>query len=205
MRPKPAMWWNYRSPAQKHWTSAAKRGTGTSIGPRILLAALLVVAAAIGIGGIDPQVIDAEWMQDPEDTPLPKMPPPTSDATGKRSGIVAAIPLPPRRAPTTMGFVSVSSSGPALAPELSQLRTSAAVGEPPVDTAAPRALVAIAKADALPPDPAAATATKPGGKPRVAVVRKRVVRVEHRQRFYSGAYAQYGGDWSGRRSGWSGF
>jgi hypothetical protein len=187
-----------------HWTSASKRGTRTSIGPKILLAALLVVAAAIGISGIDPQVIDPEWMQDPEDTQLPKMPPPTPDATAKRSGIVAAIPLPPRRAPATTGFASILSSGPAPAPELPQLRTSAAAVEPPAKTATPLALAAIPKAEALSPDPAAATATKPGGKPRVAVVKKKVVRVEHRQRS-SGAYAEYGGGWGGSRSGWSGF
>ena len=198
MRPKPAMWWDYKSPA--HWTSASKRGTRTSIGPKILLVAVLFVAGVIGISGIDPQVVDAEWMQDFNDTHLPKMPSATSDARAKRSGIVAAIPLPPRRAPTTTGFASVSSSGPA--PELSQLLTSGAAAEPPAETATPRAPAAISKAEALSPDPAAATATRPGGKPRLAVAKKKIVRIEHRQRSYSGAYAQYGGGW---RGGWSGF
>jgi hypothetical protein len=36
----------------------------TSIGPIILLAAAAVVAGVIGISGIYPQVIDAEWAQD---------------------------------------------------------------------------------------------------------------------------------------------
>ncbi len=80
MRPKPAMWWDYRSPAQKQWTSASKRGARTSIGPKILLAAVLVVAGVIGLSGIDPQATDAEWTQDSNDTHLPKMPSATSDA-----------------------------------------------------------------------------------------------------------------------------
>ena len=44
--------------------STSKRGAGSSIGPKILLAAVVVVAGVIGISGIYPQVIDAEWMQD---------------------------------------------------------------------------------------------------------------------------------------------
>jgi hypothetical protein len=205
MRPKPAMWWDYRSPAQEHWTSASKRAARTSIGPKILLAAVLVVAGVIGLSGIDPQAIDAEWTQDSNDTRLPKLPSATSDARARRSGIVAAIPLPPTRAPVTTGFASVSSSGPASASELAQLRTSGAAVEPPAETATPPASVAIAKAEAVAPDPAAATATRPSGKQRVAVVKKKVVRVEHRQRPYTGAYAQYGGGWGGWRGGWSGF
>ena len=44
--------------------SASRRGTGSSVGPKILLAAVVVVAGVIGISGIYPQVIDAEWVQD---------------------------------------------------------------------------------------------------------------------------------------------
>ena len=104
MRPKFSMWSDYGAPAQKHWMPP-KRGTGSSIGPKILLAAAVVVAGVIGTSGIFPQVIDAGWVQD-SPTHLPKMS--SSDPTIKRSGIVAAIPLPPRRAVTT-GEATLSS------------------------------------------------------------------------------------------------
>jgi hypothetical protein len=197
MRPKLAMWSDYGTPAQKHWmSSASKRGARTSIGPKILLAAVMVVAGVIGISGIYPQVIDAEWVQDASGTHLPKMSPPPADVTTKRSGIVAAIPLPPRRAVTT-GQAAVSS--PAL--EVSQLRTSlgaTSVGaaEPLTETATPLAIAAVPDAEAKADDPAdpAAAAAKPADKPKVAVVKKKVV--VHRQRSYAGAYAQSGG-WGG--------
>jgi hypothetical protein len=206
MRPKLAMWSDYGTPAQKHWmSSASKRGARTSIGPKILLAAVMVVAGVIGISGIYPQVIDAEWVQDASGTHLPKMSPPPADVTTKRSGIVAAIPLPPRRAVTT-GQAAVSPPGSALAPELSQLRTSVgatSVGatsvnaaEPQAETATPLAIAAVPDAEAKADDPAdpAAAAAKPADKPKVAMVKKKVV--VHRQRSYAGAYAQSGG-WGG--------
>jgi hypothetical protein len=201
MRPKLAMWSDYGAPAQKHWMSPSKRGPQRSIGPKILLAAVFVVAGVIGISGIYPQVIDAEWVQDATGTHLPKMTPPTTDATTRRSGIVAAIPLPPRRAPaTTTGLASASSPGPA--PELSQLRSSVAAVQTPAEAATPLALAAIqdaeAKGEALPADPAAAAPAKPADEPKVAYVKKKVV-VQHRQRDYSGAYAQYGGGRGGGR------
>jgi hypothetical protein len=205
MRPKPAMWSEYGAP---HWTSASRRGTRTSIGPKILLAAASVIAGVIGVSGIDPQVVDAEWVQDAAGSHQPKMTPPTSATTTKRSGIVAAIPLPPRRA-TTTGQASVSSPRPAPAPELSQL---VAAVEPPAETLTPLALATIpdaeTKADALPADRVVAAPAKPGNKladrPRVAIAKKKIVRVEHHQRGYS-SYAQYGGGWGGWRGGWSGF
>jgi hypothetical protein len=201
MRPKLAMWSEYGTP---HWTSASRRGTRTSIGPKILLATILVVAGVIGVSGIYPQVVDAEWVQDARGTRLPKSTPPTSDTTTKRSGIVAAIPLPPRRA-TTTGQASVSTPGQTPAPEPSQ---SVAAIERPAETATPALAVfrdAEAKADALPADPVVAAAAKsdnkPAGRPRVAMANKKVVRVEHHQRGYS-SYAQYGGGWGGWRGGW---
>src|SRR5580700_7940521 len=56
MRPKFSVWSDYGAPAQKSWMSASKRGTRTSIGPMILLAAVVVVAGVIGISGIYPQI-----------------------------------------------------------------------------------------------------------------------------------------------------
>jgi hypothetical protein len=132
MRPKFSMWSYYDAPPQRRWTSASKRGTRTSIGPIILLAAAVVVAGVIGISGIYPQVIDAEWVQDAAGTRLPKI------SLSKRSGIVAAIPLPPRRAVTT-GEATVSSPSPVSAPELSQPRTSIAGVDPAAETEEPLA------------------------------------------------------------------
>src|SRR5450631_4436755 len=206
MRPKLAMWSDYGAPARKHWTRASKQGTRRPIGPKIFLAAVSVVAGVIGISGIYPQIIDAEWVQGAAGTQPPKIAPPTTEATTKRSGIVAAIQLPPRRA-TAKGLASVSAQGAASAPEPSQ---SVAAVEPPAETAMPLALAAIpdaeAKADPLLADPVVAAAAKPGNKPadkpRAATARK-VVRVERHQRGHSRAYAQYGGGWGG--GGWSGF
>ena len=89
MRPKFSLWSDYGAPAHKHWMSAPKKGTRTSIGPMILLAAVMVVAGVIGISGIYPQIIDAEWVQDTGTHP-PKMSLSSPHATRKRSGIVAS-------------------------------------------------------------------------------------------------------------------
>jgi len=207
MRPKLAMWSDYGAPARKHWTRASKRGTRRSIGPKIFLAAVSVVAGVIGISGIYPQIIDAEWVQGAAGTRLSKIAPPTTEATTKQSSIAATIPPPSRRA-TAKGRPSVSAPGAASAPEPSQ---SVEAVEPPAETASPLPLAAIpdaeAKADVLLADPMVAAA-KPGNKPAdklrvVAMARKKVVRVERHQRGHSRAYAQYGGGWGG--GGWSGF
>jgi hypothetical protein len=89
MRPKLAMWSDYGAPARKDWTRASKRGTRRSIGPKIFLTAVSVVAGVIGISGVYPQIIDAEWVQGAAGTRLPKIAPPTTEATTKRSGTVA--------------------------------------------------------------------------------------------------------------------
>jgi hypothetical protein len=196
MGPKFSVWSDYGASAHKHWMSAPKRGTRTSIGPMILLAAVMVVAGVIGISGIYPQIVDAEWVQDTGTHPQ-KMSLSSPHATRKRSGIVAAIPL----GAVTTGEAAVSSrTGPA--PELSQLRTTVADLEPSAETAAPLAVAAIPNAEAKAEATAAQTALpKPAKKPKVA--KKKVVRVEHHERGYSSAYAQYGGRWAG--GGWSGF
>ena len=152
------------------WKSASRRGTRTSIGPKILLAAILVVAGVIGIGGIYPQVTDAEWVRD----------------------AVGTHPSPPRRA-TNTGQASVSAPNRAPAAELSQ---SAAALEPPLDAAAgPNALPADPVGAA-----AAKSGDKPGNKPtdkaRVTTAKKRVVRAEHHRRD-SSSYVQYGASWGG--------
>src|SRR6202050_930186 len=91
------------------WKSASRRGTRTPIGAKIFLTAILFVAGAIGVGGIYPQVIDAEWARD----------------------AVRTHSSPPRRA-TNTGQASVSSPDKASVAELSQ---SVAVLEPLLDAA----------------------------------------------------------------------
>jgi hypothetical protein len=198
MRPRFSVWSDYGAPARKGWMSASKRGTRTSIGPMILLAAVVVLAAVIGISGIYPQIIDAEWVQGTS-AHLPKISLSSPRATRKRSGIVAAIPL----GAVTTGEAAVSSRV-APAAELSQLRTTIADLKPPAETVAPFAVAAIPNAEAK------AEATVETAPPKLAknrkVVKTKVVRVAHHQRGYSGAYAQYGGGWdSWAGGGWSGF
>jgi hypothetical protein len=135
-----------------------------------------------------------------------------STPTTKRSGIVTAIPLPPRRAVTT-GEGTVPAARPA--PELSHLRSKVATAEPRAETTIPWGAAEIpdaeAKAEALPPEPAPTVASKPVETSRAAavvkkavVVQKKVVQVKHHQTSYSGAYAQNGGSgWPG--GGWTGY
>jgi hypothetical protein len=194
------MWSDYGAPVQMHWRLPSRRSTRSSIGPKILLAAGVVVAGVICISGIYPQIIDAEWMQGAR-THSPRMPLIAPDAkTTRRSGIVAAIQLPPRRTAMTTGEAAVSTPRPAApTPKLSELRTSVAAAEVPLpaETAEPLPLAEIpdagANADA-PPKPAWAVAAKPVA----PVVKRRVARAErseHHQRSYSGAFAT--GGWGG--------
>jgi hypothetical protein len=199
MRPKFSIWSDYGASTRKHRMSAANRGAPASIGPKIFLAAVVVVAAVIGISGIYPKVIDEAWVQNAAGTDPPKMALASADATPKVPGIVATIPVPPHRA-VTAGRATVSPPGAAPAPELSRLRVSVPTieppaVEPPADTAMPLALAAIpdaeAKAYALPPDRAVAHAAKPTDKPRGTVVKKNLVRVERHQHNVAGPFAEY--------------
>ena len=58
MRPKIAVWTDYRSPTPKRWKSPYRRSTRPSIGLKVLLAAVVLVAGVVGISGIYPQVIE---------------------------------------------------------------------------------------------------------------------------------------------------
>jgi hypothetical protein len=214
MRPNFTMWSDYGAPAQRQWMSTSKRSAGSSIGPKILLAAVVVVAGVIGISGIYPQVIDAEWMQD-NGTHLPVLSLPTSVAT-KPSSTAAAFPLRGRHAVTTGQAVAVSQPRPAApaAAAVPQPRTSVAAVAPPPPTAplpAPTAAAAVTAPLALaeiPDAEAKAEADAPATEPSPAkavdkqtrVVKRKVA--QHHQRSFAGAYAQYGGwGWGG----WSGF
>jgi hypothetical protein len=60
VRPKIAMWSDYGSPTKRR-RSPYRRRTRPSIGLRVLLAAVVLVASVIGISGIYPQIIDSQW------------------------------------------------------------------------------------------------------------------------------------------------
>jgi hypothetical protein len=57
MRPKIAMWSDYGAPRHKHWRTPSRRSSRSSIGPKILAAAVVVVAGIIGISGMYPQIM----------------------------------------------------------------------------------------------------------------------------------------------------
>jgi hypothetical protein len=199
MRPKCSIWSDYGASTRKHRMWAANRAAPTSIGPKIFLAAVVVVAAVIGVSGLCPKVIDQTWVQNAVGTDPPKMSLASADATPKVPNIVATIPVPPHRT-VTAGRATVSPPGAAPAPELSRLRISVPTieppaVEPPADAAMPLALAAIpdaeAKANALPPDRAVAHAAEPTDKPRGTVAKKNVVRVERHQHGVAGPFAEY--------------
>jgi hypothetical protein len=96
MRPRFSLWSDHGAPAQRQWKSPSKRGV--SIGPKILLAAIVVVAGFIGIGGIFPQVID-RWIPD-AGPGLPVMSLSAPDARTKALDVVATA-SPSRRVITT--------------------------------------------------------------------------------------------------------
>jgi hypothetical protein len=144
MRPKIAMWSDYGAPRHKHWR-APRRSSRSSIGPKILVAAVVVVAGVIGISGIYPQIIDSEWVQGT--SPRLQRDAHTETApTARRSGIVAEIPLPPRRATVTTGEAVAPSQPPS---------------QPPAVTPAPGVRIATAPAPAVPVAPAARVAAAP--------------------------------------------
>ncbi len=211
MRPKIAMWSDYRSPTRKHWKSPYRRNTRPSIGLKILLAAVVLVAGVIGVSGIYPQIIDSEWVRN-AGTHAKR--PAFAEATSKRAaGPIAAVPLSPRGAATTTG--DAAASAPRAAPPAP---LAPAAVEPPKGPSAVSAAMDVSPNEAAPADTpdAQAVTDDPPAKPAVAanpvvrpaqryaarapVVKKRVARSEHR-RSYSGAYAQYGGGWGG---GWPG-
>jgi hypothetical protein len=221
MRPKIAMWSDYRSPTQKRWRSPYRRTSRSSIGLKILLIATGAVAGVIGISGIYPQIIDSEWVQS-AGTHVKRT---TEATTTKRTGLITAIPLSPRGTATTTGDAVGSApraappaplppSARAAAEPPSKLPSSvAAVELPPNETASP-ADIPDAQAKADPPAQAAPESVPPAAGTRVfkpaqrfvaraPVVRKHVARAEH-HRSSSPAYAQYGGWGGGWGGGWPG-
>ncbi len=107
MRPKIAMWSDYRSPTRKRWKSPYRRSTRPSIGLRILLVAVVLVAGVIGISGIYPQIIDSEWVRN-AGTHAKR--PAIAEVTTRRAvGPIAAVPLSPRGGASTTGDAVASA------------------------------------------------------------------------------------------------
>jgi hypothetical protein len=221
MRPKIAMWSDYGAPRHKHWRSPSRRSSRSSIGPKILVVGAVIVAGVMGISGIYPQIIDSEWVQ--ETSPRSQRVDRSEPApTRRRSGIVAEIPLPPRRAALIAGEAIATppavtppasaehaaaappAPDPASPPVLSEMWPSVAATEQPqaTDPDAALAITDVPRVQAI-ADLAKPAVVKPAQRyvARAPVVKRRVVRTEH-QRSNSGAYAQYGG--GGGWSGWPG-
>ncbi len=161
MRPKISMWSDYGAPAQKHWRSPYRRNAQSSIGPKILLAAVVVVAGVIGISGIYPQIIDSGWMQDP--AAHSQRVAHIDAAAPRRSGIVAEIPLPPRRAALTTGEAAVTTAR-AAAPAPTPASTAATASTSTSGTASTVAASTVAASTV-----AASTAAAPAADTRTSI------------------------------------
>jgi hypothetical protein len=98
MRPRFSLWSDHGAPAQRRWKSLSKRGAST--GPKILLAAIVVIAGFIGIGGIPPQLIDPRWTPDAAPR-LPVMSLSAPDARTKALDAVGTTASPSRLVTTT--------------------------------------------------------------------------------------------------------
>ena len=212
MRPRFSLWSDYGAPAHRQWKSPSKRGA--SIGPKILLAAVVVVAGFVGISGIFPQVIDARWTPDAV-TRLPVMSLSTPDARTKAVGAVATTASPSRRVITTGQGTALPprpAPTPATAPPE---RAKAEAVAPAPQVAAPLAAAEVpeaqTKADALTTEPAPAPAARAAERAKSTkmaerakpVMKKKVVRFAHRRSFH-GDYAQYDA-WGWPASGWGGW
>jgi hypothetical protein len=206
LRPKIAMWSDYRSPTLTRWKSPYRRNARPSTGPKILFAAVVLVAGVIGVSGIYPYIIDAEWVRNAG--PHAKRPAVAEATTRRGSGSITAIPLSPRGTATTGDAAASVPRAPAVLEPPKGSGSVAAAAVSPGETAMVPADLPDAQAVADPPvQPAMAAppAVRPAQRyvARAPVVKKRVARTEHR-RSYSSAYAQYGGGWGGGGWGWSG-
>jgi hypothetical protein len=83
----------------------AKRRTRASVGAKISLAAILVVAGVIGAGGFFPRIIDPEWARRAVGTALPNATPPAFGAAS-----IAAVERPAETA-TSPGLALPSDGG----------------------------------------------------------------------------------------------
>jgi hypothetical protein len=197
MRPKIVMWSDYRVPRHKRWRSPSGRSGRSSIGAKILVAALVVVAT----GGIYRQIVDSAWAQrissELNRTVIAKA------RTTRGTRLVATVPF--------------SSSRDAMTGELA---VSTPRGEPSGRTAEPPNMQRVAPTELSPnvttrvsagaqefgttvdpltkPVAAAAAAGAHRDVAKNPAMKRRVVRTEHQRG--PQAYAQYGA-----RGGWNGW
>jgi hypothetical protein len=191
------MWSDHGAAPQGRWWKTRSRRRGrSSNGLKIVLAAGVVVAGVIGVSGVYPRVIDAEWVQGARTTasrvPAPDVNTAAPDAKiTRRSDIPASIQSPPRSTALTTGEGAVATPGPAAVVPTPR---AAAPAPTPLPQAAPLAVAetpdAAANADAA-PTPAPTVAAKPAA----PVVKRRIVSRAERPRrgsFQIGPFA-FGG------------
>jgi membrane-associated protease RseP (regulator of RpoE activity) len=161
MRPKISVWSDYGIRRHKRWRSPSRQRSQSSIGPRILVAAVVVVAGVIGISCIYSQIIDSEWVLS-VGTHV-KRTAVAHTTTTRRPGIVAAIPSSPRRVATTTGDAVASEPRAAPPPPATagppEGRTSVAAAELSSNEAAPLSAIPDGQVMADPPSERAPTAT----------------------------------------------
>jgi hypothetical protein len=188
-----SMWSDYGTPVQRRWWKSPRRSTRSSTGLKILLAAGVVVAGVIGISGVYPQVIDAEWVQGARTyasrTPAPDAKITTPDVKmTRRSDIPASVQPVPIAATTSQAAVATPRPAAQPAAAVPTPRAAAAASKPLPVEAEPPALAEIPDASANadePPKPASTVAAKPAS----PVVKRRVTRVERPRRAAPGAFA----------------
>jgi hypothetical protein len=163
-----------------------------------LLAAGVVVAGVIGVSGVYPQVIDAEWMQGARTyasrTPAPDAKATTPDAKITRpSDVPASIQPPPRSTALVKGDAAVAMPGPAAAVATPRPAAVVATPRPAAPTSKPLPAEAEPSALADNPDAAASADTPPtptvAAKSAAPVVKRRVSRAEHPRRGSPGPFA----------------
>jgi hypothetical protein len=185
MRPLFSLWSDYRTPSRKYRKSAAR----PAIIRKIFLAAIIVGAAAIGIGELYGQTADKRGLE--PTAHAQSQPTPSANPTGRRFASVAAIPLSPQPVLSTDIPAAISpAADPAPEPHANLVAAARVAG----DHAIPPALAAIpsaqAKASTLPRPPAALGAIKSADRPR-SVGARSLVRVEHRTRSAGRGFAGY--------------
>jgi hypothetical protein len=163
MRPIFSLWSDCRPPARKYRLSTAVRGTRPSISRKIFLTAVIVIAAGIGIRGLFGQATDGRALPNAAGAHLQNPAPPSTNATGRRTAGVAAIPLSPQpMLPVDQAAIGTTPSPTAAGAELSHPTAPAMGVGASADHQMPPALIAIpgvlAKASALPPPSTALTA-----------------------------------------------
>jgi hypothetical protein len=178
--------WSDHGPraGERWWKSRSRRRTRSSTGLKILLAAGAVVASVIGVSGVYPQVIDAEWMRGAK-TYASRMPAPDAKATvpdtkiTRRSDSPASIQAPPRSIALTTSEPPLATPGPAAVVPTPR---STATASKPLPQATPLAITEIPDAAANADTPSTPAPTV-AAKPVAPVVKRRIVsRAEHPRR-----------------------